>query len=248
MVEAVLDLKRSGDTDREASVATGVPIHTIRGRRRRGVPRERPRKARCSECGGAIHDWAALPPETYAYVLGVYLGDGHLRPWRNAWTLRVSLDNAHPGIIAECAHALEEMCGKPPKLGPHHSGSNCTNVDSTMKEWSCLLPQHGPGRKHTRPIVLTDWQQEIVNQAPGMLLRGLIHTDGWRGVNKVHVKGKDYEYPRYQFSNRSDDIRRIFTETCEMLGIEWRQWTRYHVSVAKRESVALLDTFVGEKY
>jgi hypothetical protein len=33
-----------------------------------------------------------------------------------------------------------------------------------------------------------------------------------------------------------------------MLGIEWRQWTRYHVSVAKRESVALLDTFVGEKY
>ena len=39
---------------------------------------------------------------------------------------------------------------------------------------------------------------------------GLIHSDGWaRGVNKVHVKGRDYEYPRYQFSNRSDDIRRF---------------------------------------
>jgi hypothetical protein len=25
---------------------------------------------------------------------------------------------------------------------------------------------------------------------------GLIHSDGWRGVNRVHVKGRDYEYPR----------------------------------------------------
>jgi hypothetical protein len=66
-------------------------------------------------------------------------------------------------------------------------------------------------------------------------------------VNRVHVKGKDYAYPRYQFSNRSDDIRRPFTNTCDKLGVEWRPWTRFHVSVAKRSSVALLDSFIGPK-
>jgi hypothetical protein len=38
----------------------------------------------------------------------------------------------------------------------------------------------------------------------GQFLRGLFHSDGWRGLNRVHVKGRDYSYPRYQFSNRSD--------------------------------------------
>jgi hypothetical protein len=94
---------------------------------------------------------------------------------------------------------------------------------------------------------LADWQQRLVEQAPGALLRGLIHTDGWRGLNRVRVKGREYEYPRYQFSNRSDDIRRIFTDACDRLGVEWTPWTRFHVSVAKRDSVALLDRFVGPK-
>ena len=87
----------------------------------------------------------------------------------------------------------------------------------------------------------------IVAQHPGPLLRGLIHSDGWRGVNRVHVKGRWYEYPRYQFSNRSDDIRRIFTDACDMIGVEWRPWGPYHVSVARRESVDRLDEFVGPK-
>jgi hypothetical protein len=64
----------------------------------------------------------------------------------------------------------------------------------------------------------------------------------------VVSKGKAYEYPRYQFSNRSADIRKIFTDTCDALGIEWRAWTKYHISVAKREAVARLDEFVGPKY
>jgi hypothetical protein len=62
------------------------------------------------------------------------------------------------------------------------------------------------------------------------------------------VKGKGYAYPRYQFSNRSADIRRIFTDTCDLLGIAWRPWGRWHISVARRESVAKLDEFVGLKH
>jgi hypothetical protein len=94
---------------------------------------------------------------------------------------------------------------------------------------------------------MTRWQQGIVDAAPEAFLRGLIHADGWRGLNRVHVKGKDYQYPRYQFSNRSDDIRTLFTGACDRLGVKWRPWARYHVSVAERQSVAILDAFIGRK-
>jgi hypothetical protein len=62
------------------------------------------------------------------------------------------------------------------------------------------------------------------------------------------VKGKDYEYPRYQFSNRSRDIKKLFTDVCDQLGIEWRPWGKHHISVARRESVALMDEFIGPKW
>jgi hypothetical protein len=110
-----------------------------------------------------------------------------------------------------------------------------------------LFPQHGRGRKHDRRIELTAWQQKIVRAEPECFLRGLIHSDGWRGLNRVKVKGRWYAYPRYQFSNRSDDIRTLFTDTCDLLGVQWRPWGRYHISVARRESVAHLDSFIGPK-
>jgi hypothetical protein len=179
----------------------------------------------------------------------LYLGDGYLRRSRDStWTLHIALDETYPGIIESCCDAIEQVRGgHRPKPRPDYTGNACIRISLTWRQWPCLFPQHGPGRKHSRKIELTTWQMAIVDQAPQAFLRGLIHTDGWRGVNRVRAKGKDYEYPRYQFSNRSDDIRKLFTDTCEKLGVEWRPWTRYHVSVAKRDSVALLDSFIGPK-
>jgi hypothetical protein len=247
-IEAVLTLKAAGLTDRAASEATGVPIGTIRLWRRRGLPAAHdPSRARCGECGAEPHVWTELPTAAYSYLLGVYLGDGHLRRWGSGWTLRVTLDTAYTEIIRECSQAVVAVSGIEPKLRPDSTGKNCVNLDSSWRSWPCLLPQHGPGRKHHRPIVLSEWQQAIVDAAPGQFLRGLIHTDGWRGTNRVHAKGREYEYPRYQFSNRSDDIRALFTAACDQLGVDWRPWTRFHISVARAESVAILDRFVGPK-
>jgi hypothetical protein len=160
--------------------------------------------------------------------------------------LRIALDTAYPWIVISCCDAIEDIRGRRPHVGRHGHG-NCVYVTSYWKVWPCLFPQHGPGRKHTRRIELVPWQEDIVAAHPEPFLRGLIHSDGWRGVNRVHVKGRDYAYPRYQFSNRSDDIRRLFTSTCDRLGIAWRPWTRYHVSVARREAVAQMDRFIGPK-
>jgi hypothetical protein len=118
--------------------------------------------------------------------------------------------------------------------------------------WPLAFPQHGPGKKHLRPIVLEDWQAKITHREPEALLRGLIHSDGSRCINRFKTKlpsGRvaEYAYPRYFFTNLSADIRGIFCEHCELLGIRWTQSNPRNISVSHRESVAILDRFVGPK-
>jgi uncharacterized membrane protein YphA (DoxX/SURF4 family) len=83
-------------------------------------------------------------------------------------------------------------------------------------------------------------------------VRGLFHSDGCRITNRVRrtVAGRErcYEYPRYFFSNASQDILQLLGCYLDALGIEWRMANDRNLSVAKRDSVALLDSFVGPKY
>jgi hypothetical protein len=101
--------------------------------------------------------------------------------------------------------------------------------------------------KHQRHIELQSWQQELVECEPERFVRGLIHSDGCRFVNRVHVNGKTYAYPRYNFTNASTDIRQLFTDTCDRLGVAWRRMNARNISIARREAVARLDEFVGPK-
>jgi hypothetical protein len=250
-VGAVLALRSSGATDREISELTGVPVNTIRIWGNRGLPLQARRAFSgatfCARCGAEAHDHASIPDAPYAYLLGVYLGDGCVSRNGRSWRLSIAQDASYPGIVASCREAIEEIVGRAPRLQRDYGGKRCVHIVSGWKQWPCYFPQHGLGRKHSRKIALVDWQRRIVERCPEHLLRGLIHSDGWRGLSRVFVKGRWYEYPRYQFSNRSDDIRRIFTDTCDLIGVRWRPWGRYHISVARREAVAKLDEFVGPK-
>jgi len=49
------------------------------------------------------------------------------------------------------------------------------------------------------------------------------------------------------FNNESGHIRGIFTEACCRVGVDWRYDGATQISIARRQSVALLDTFVGPK-
>jgi hypothetical protein len=249
VAEAMRALERGLSYDDIESLI-GVPRATVRTWDQGRVPQAGLRSllgvGSCPSCGGPHHDFAALDATPYLSVLGVYLGDGTIFRNSRATALKVACDARYPGLIEEMQQAIGELRGRRPHAQLRRT-SNCVIITSYWKSWPCLLPQHGPGRKHKRPIVLEPWQRELVEKDPRGLIRGLIQTDGWRGLNKVRVKGRDYEYPRYQFSNRSDDIRRLFTDACDLLGVEWRPWGRWHISVARRESVARLDEFVGLK-
>jgi hypothetical protein len=245
-IDLALALVEMGLSDYEVARRTGIPRGTVLNWRRGRIPGTPASDDACSVCHGPVH--AELPPAAYSYLLAQYLGDGSVfHTGKLGRGLRISSDAQYPGIIEECCEAICALRGRRPHLR-RHSDRRLVSITSYWKSWPCLLPQHGRGRKHNRTIALAPWQVELVETEPGQFLRGLIHSDGWRGLNRVHVKGRDYAYPRYQFSNRSDDIRTLFTYACELVGVAWRPWGKFHISVARRDAVELLDRFVGPKY
>lgn len=78
---------------------------------------------------------------------------------------------------------------------------NYVEVHAYSKSWPCLFPQHGAGKKHERKIELTDWQEELVDLVPALLIRGLIHSDGCRFINTGRG---GWSAPRYVFTNFSE--------------------------------------------
>jgi hypothetical protein len=145
----VVRMSRAGLSDADVAFTTGIPKETIRAWRRGRLP-ERARRVlagarECERCGGEADDYERLPRADYAYLLGMYLGDG--------WLARNELGS---------------------------------------------------------------------RQRPGLRL------------SAVPVLG-------------SEDMRRLFTDACDRIGVAWRPWGGFHISVARREAVALLDTFIGPK-
>jgi hypothetical protein len=214
---------------------TGIPRSTVRDWLRPN-PQGKRRRARTID----IH---TLPEREYSYLLGFYLGDGALsRHARDVYRLRIITDVRYPGIIEECAAAMQTVMPQN-RVRVGRLPSRAVEIGCYSKAWPMLFPQHGPGRKHERRIALEPWQQAIVGRHPREFLRGLIHSDGSRVLNRVNGK----PYPRYFFSQVSDDIRRLFCEACRMVGVEytWNRWNS--VSIARAPSVAILDSFIGPK-
>jgi hypothetical protein len=248
-IQLVLAMINKGLNDCEIARRTGIPRGTIRGWRGGELPRIAKAEAdtSCRHCGHPRHDFQDLPTPAYTYLLGLYLGDGSIARHPRAFRLTISLDRAYPGIVAECGRAMRRvMPGS--KVGVLHRAHEETDeVNAYSTAWPCLFPQHGPGKKHLRKIELNAWQWQLIESDPRPLLRGLIHSDGCRSVNTIKHPKKTYVYPRYQFSNVSEDIKQIFCRSCDLLGIEWRVMNAKTISVARRKSVAFLDAFVGPK-
>jgi hypothetical protein len=190
-----------------------------------------------------------LPEAPYAYLLGLYLGDGHIaRGGHGQHVLSIACDRAHPGIIEAARAAVQTVVPTCSVFFREHPRANCTRVVAVSRWWPVLFPQHGPGRKHERPIRLSAWQRVIAEVGARDLVRGLIHSDGCRYLARQRVGGKTYEYVRYCFSNRSGDLLTIFSDHLDLLGIGWTRPNDHTVAIDRRAEVAKLDAFVGPKH
>ena len=247
-VAQALALRQEGVGARRIAKRMGLPVETIRDwlagrvpKRSRNDTGERVPPP-CERCGHDSHDFAALG-DVYVYLLGLYLGDGHISAiHRGVYRLRISLDTRYPGIIASAAEAMADIRGGKVHIQPQKG--NWVVGSAYWKWWPCLFPQHGPGKKHARPIVLADWQLELVNYWPEQLLRGLIQSDGYRFQNTGR---NNWICPRYGFSQASNDILRLFCYACDRMEIHWTRSGTRTIYVSRKADVALLDRFVGPK-
>ena len=254
--EQILRLWEGGENKLVIARVTGIPRATVRDcitrygsvaglKRQRGLAKNGlPNGLSSTLCDPAN----TQVQSAYAYLLGLYLGDGEISRNRRIFRLRVALDKKYPDIIQSCAEAIETV------LPGHQVGildrPGCVNVSCYYKFWPNVFPQDGEGRKHEREIRLEPWQQQIVEAYPLAFFRGLYHSDGSRFSNVVN--GKDY--PRYSFTNRSEAICRMFYDTCDRLGLHWTVKRRHSgrdtatdIFISRRNDVAYLDRVVGPK-
>lgn len=239
--ERALALIHSGLNDCEIARRTGIPRTTIRDWRR---PRYVPRPKRLSPCPRCSRPGRqlSLEPGDYSELLGLYLGDGHIVRMPRTWQLRIFLDSRHTEIVRQTAELLgRSFGGVAVGRALRHQG-RMTILGVYCQHIRCVLPQHGPGKKHERSIALEPWQQSIVGREPWRFLRGCIRSDGCAFVNRTGP----YEYLSYDFSNRSSDILDIFSATCTLVGVEHRRYER-RVRIYRRPSVALMKANVGLK-
>jgi Homeodomain-like domain len=240
-VDEALRLVAEGLNDCQIARVTGISRTTIREWRRYGPPGRRAgrRTSVCPRCDGRPLDEPA-----YAYLLGLYLGDGHISKIRNVYRLQIFQDERYVFLIALAGEAILRVRAGHGKVS-NVPQMGCDAVSAYWRHWPCVFPQHGPGLKHRRPIELASWQVRLVSAYPRQLVRGLVHSDGCRVMNRVW-KGK-YAYPRYFFTNMSEDILQIFRVACDQIGVAHRNSKPNTISVARRADVAALDRFIGPK-
>jgi hypothetical protein len=242
---AVMDLLCTGLSDYKIAQRTGVKRGTVRNWRIASqLPQTIERRRLAAE-------WRVPDPGSYRYLLGIYLGDGTICAQKGVW-LQIVNDRRYPGISNEILTVMAATFpGRTPRVHPSSCGESdvlCVSHPAVLR----AFPQHGAGRKHLRPVVLQDWQLELTHAHPASLVRGLIHSDGCRVINRFQTKlpsGRvaTFEYVRYFFSNLSSDIRQIFIEHCGLLGVRVTQPNHRNLAVSHRPSVAILERLVGPK-
>jgi hypothetical protein len=233
-----LRLIAAGLTDGAISRELDLPRTTVRDMRR---PRrvDRPRCHRCWRPTRSVRFTAG----EYAELLGLYLGDGDITTVGRTQRLRLSLDTRHGTIVDEAVRLLSR-CFPRNGVDVLRRDDGATSVVYVYSSHlACLLPQHGAGKKHMRPIALEDWQRVLVEQAPWSFLRGLVHSDGCFFINRTGP----YRYLSVCFDNRSDDIRTLFVDVCDRVGVRCRP-SGTSVRIYGREDVANFAAFVGAKW
>ena len=183
---------------------------------------------------------AAEKRAAYVHLLGLYLGDGSIVS--KTARLEIALDSRYPSVIEACVDSMRALHPRG-RANMRLKAESCTIVNSYGRHWLALFPQHGPGRKHLRRIVLLGWQLDLISGNPLAMMRGLLDSDGCRFDRWVGGRC----YPAYNFTNKSEDIIGIFCWVADLLGIHYTRASQKNVSIARRRDVAFLDAQIPMK-
>jgi hypothetical protein len=189
---------------------------------------------------------------SYAYLLGAYLGDGYVANTGRSFQLVITLDAVYPDIIEECRAAIvlslpaARPCARP------HAVHRSVRVEAGSKLWPDLFPQMGPraqARAPDRPSPLAARDRRgppLALRARADPLRRLSNRQPLQDAAAVRARGR-VRLSAVLLQQPLEDIRRLFCESCERLGLRWTQSNHRNISVSHRTSVALLDENVGPR-
>lgn len=190
--------------------------------------------------------YQVVDPKAYSYILGQYLGDGYINKTNhnNCYKLRIFTNSRDTELIQTIVQNLQAVFSKN-KIGIYkQKHANCVEVYMYSNQLPDLFPQHGPDRKHTRPIILSEEQRIVLDTYPWEFLKGLIHSDGcrYKGMGLI----------QYNFCNKSKDIINLFCEYLEKCGVQYTQHYKsktdsHIVSIYKRTEVAKLEEHIGKR-
>lgn len=174
-----LQLATTGTCTTDIARRLAIPRSTVRDWLVGPIPR-RAIGGSCKRCGGD-HNFCRASSRVRAPAWPISWRWVYLRRTQGGLQAPNRPRPQVPGIIERTRASIDAVRSGSASVAskPH----NCVEVYSYSKGWPCLFPQHGPGKKHLRPIVLTEWQRTLVKRRPEQLLRGLIESDGCRFQN-----------------------------------------------------------------
>ena len=208
--EKILESQKAGVSIRKTALELGIDRETVR--KYRDVPLEH-----STRLFSSIESLNESCKTHYAYILGLYLGDGDISKFPRTFRLRLYFNSeTNSRIIARSIVSLNNIFRKNRRSKYKQRTANCTEVSIYSNVLPTLFPQHGTGKKHSRDVSLKDNQQWLFDdQYAKILLAGLHDSDGC-----FYSEGK---YDRFMFTNTSDDIIRIYKKILDMYNIHYTE-------------------------
>lgn len=172
--------------------------------------------------------------DIYSYILGLYLGDGHIVKTNRTYRLRIfntiDYENLNKFII-----------GKLQKLFAHNKINyvdfmSYISIYVYSNKLPQLFPQHGSGKKQDRKIEFLDWQNEIINHKH--LFAGLLHSDG-----SIY---NDRKYRMCDFTNYSEDILNIYKLCLDNLNLNYTT-SKHRIFIRNRPDILWIEENIGDK-
>jgi DNA-binding transcriptional regulator WhiA len=163
-----------------------------------------------------------------AELIGVVLGDGHIRAYPRAEELSIFSNSNNPGFVRRYSILVEKIFDKKPTK-TIHSGQNCVRIRIYQKHISDRLGIPFSPRANLK-ISIPDW---IISDKKYIVkyLRGLYEAEGSHSIHKP-----TYTY-KVQFSNRNVSMLENVFELVFMLGFHPHK-SKYMIQLSKKDEVS----------